>query len=277
MSLSRDGQIIATLPDSLSKTNKDGLKLWQRDGTLLKTFPGLSGVVSFSPNEKIIATANYDNGIVKLWKPDGTLIKTLDGHNEGSSSINFSPDGQMLATASYNGIVKLWKLDGTLVKNLNGGNKGVSSISFSSDGQMLATANYDGTVKLWQPNGTLFKTFIADNLAVNSISFSPDGRILATAGSNGTARLWTRNGSLLMEYDTSEQTVAQNEKVSDKNVVNNVSFSPDGQILAIAKNDGTVRLFDINLDGLTKLGCNWIQDYLTTHPDKQRELAICQN
>jgi WD40 repeat protein len=82
-----------------------------------------------------------------------------------------------------------------------------------------------------------------------------------------------------MEYDTSEQNVVQDKTSpykSSKNVVNSVSFSPDGQVLAVAKNDGTVKLFEIDLNRLTKLGCNWIQDYLTTHPDKQPELTICQ-
>ncbi|MEY2833181.1 MAG: hypothetical protein RLZZ574_2440 [Cyanobacteriota bacterium] len=278
VSLSPDGKIIATLPDSIDRTG-NGLKLWKRDGTLIKTFPGLSGVVSFSPDGQIIATADYYDGAIKLWQLNGTLLKTLNGHNEGVSSISFSPDGQIFATAGFDGTIKLWKPDGTLLKTLNGHNEGVSSISFSPDGQMLATASYDGTVKLWKPNGTLLKTFIADNLGVKSVSFSPNGQMLATAGEYGTARLWTRNGSLLMEYDTSEQNVVQDgtsRYKTTKNVVNSVSFSPDGQVLAVAENDGTVKLFEIDLNRLTKLGCNWIQDYLTAHPDKQQELTICQ-
>jgi WD40 repeat protein len=279
VSFSPDSQIIATLPALVDRTG-GGLKLWKQDGILLKTFPKLFGVVSFSPDGQIIATADYYQETVKLWQRDGTLFKTLKGHNEGVNSINFSPDGKIIAAASDDGTVKLWQRNGDLLKTLKGHSEGVSSMSFNPDGQIIATASNDGTVKLWQRNGNLLRTFIADNQGVDSVSFSPDGQMLATAGGNGTARLWTRNGGLLTEYDTSEQTVFtifRDKKIPVKNVVNSVNFSPDGQMLAMAKNDGTVQLFEINLDRLTRLGCNWIQDYLITHPDSQQELTICQN
>ena len=48
--------------------------------------------VSFSPHGEIIASASGDKTI-KLWRRDGKLIKTLIGHNEGVDAVSFSPDG----------------------------------------------------------------------------------------------------------------------------------------------------------------------------------------
>ena len=42
---------------------------------------------------------------------DGELLKTLEGHADTIRSINFSPDGKTLASASDDDTVKLWNLD----------------------------------------------------------------------------------------------------------------------------------------------------------------------
>ena len=44
----------------------------------------------------------------------------LQGHQDAIQSVSFSPDGQMLATASYDNTVKLWRRDGSLFKTLEG-------------------------------------------------------------------------------------------------------------------------------------------------------------
>jgi WD40 repeat protein len=70
-------------------------------------------------------------------------------------SVSFSPDGQILATASYDYTVKLWRSDGSLIATLQGHTQPVMSVSFSPDGQMIASGSQDGTVRLWDRNGKL--------------------------------------------------------------------------------------------------------------------------
>ncbi|MCX5963484.1 MAG: AAA-like domain-containing protein [Cyanobacteria bacterium] len=240
---------------------------------------------SFSPDGKIIATANGDN-TVKLWSREGALLKTLKGHTENVMSVAFSPDGQFLASASQDATVKLWRIDGTPVETLLGHSKTVRSVSFSKNSSLLASASEDGTVKLWQvSDGGLIKTIPSHDGQVWAVGFSPDGKTIASGGWDypawsGKIKFWNLDGTprifspvvsvktdffRSLEFSRDGQMIVcsgdtgkvQLIKVSDGAVLTTinahddwargVSISPDDQRVASVGNDGTVKLW--NVDG----------------------------
>jgi hypothetical protein len=80
---------------------------------------------------------------------DSDLL-TLQRHNNGITSVAFSPDGTRLASASDENTVKVWGAAAGLEKlTLKGHTSKVTSVAFSSDGSRLASASEDKTLKVW--------------------------------------------------------------------------------------------------------------------------------
>ncbi|WP_424100597.1 hypothetical protein [Moorena producens] len=230
VSFSPDGQLMAS--GSRDKT----IKLWRKDGTLLKTLRGhRAGIhsVSFSQDGQMLASGSEDK-TVKLWGKDGSLVMTLDGpdgHTETVHCVRFSPNRQMIASASEDKTVKLWSKDGVLLQTLTGHSDSVLGVSISANGQLIASASKDKTIKLWRSDGTLLKTWQAHTQPVVSVSFSPDGKTIASASTDNTVKLWDTDGTLI---DTLE---------GHRNWVLDVSFSSDGKRLATASADHTIKLW----------------------------------
>jgi len=164
---------VAFSPDgeALAAGNANGaLAIWKRDGTLLQAVDAHQGMVygvTFSPTGKTIASASLD-GIVKLWKfderstlqgtslpPKAVLLRTLKGHTQGVPQVSFSPDGEIIATASLDNMVKLWNSEGTAgtgpepLRTLTGHTGGVVAVAFSPDGTQLVSTSLDKTAILW--------------------------------------------------------------------------------------------------------------------------------
>ncbi|WP_029633541.1 nSTAND1 domain-containing NTPase [[Scytonema hofmanni] UTEX B 1581] len=228
---SPDGQTIASASDD------ETVKLWRRDGKLLRTLEGHEEAikdVSFSPDGKMIATGSFD-GKVKLWRTiDGGLIKTINAHDAEIYSVSWSADGQMIGSGSADKTVKIWRVsDGQFIRTLSGHNDDVNSISFSLDSQIIASGSADKTIKIWRvSDGTLLKTLTGHTAAVNSVAFSPEGKI-ASGSADKTIKIWRITDATL------PKTI---EAHSDQ--VTSVSFSPDGQTLASASKDKTINLWN---------------------------------
>ena len=173
-------------------------------------------------------------------QPDrGAIATPGDSVAAPYHSVVFSPDGKILATASYNGAVRLWSVSTQrqVGAPMTADSKPVIAVAFSPDGTMLATASQDDTARLWDvaTHRQIGMPMTADSDFVRDVAFSPDGKILATASNDGTARLW----------DVATHRQIGTPMTADSKPVTAVAFSPDGTMLATASADGTARLWDV--------------------------------
>jgi len=215
---------------------------------LILTLQGEGGEVSgvaYSPDGATIATGSED-GALRLWNAStGALLRKIEAHTSRIWGVVYSSYGENLATASADKTVKIWDADsGRLVHVLRGHTSTVWKVAYSPDGTTLASSSWDGTVRLWHP-------FFGDELAVlqgNSgwvygIEFSPDGWLLAASTSEAATNIWDVQEALELRQESLTLGARLNVLAMHTARVWDVAFSPNGQMLATASDDGTVILW----------------------------------
>ncbi|MFO0958442.1 MAG: protein kinase, partial [Isosphaeraceae bacterium] len=152
--------------------------------------------------------------LVLVGAGDGRILRHLRGSALSASTVAFSPDGTLLATAggadlgtkpperdafdeSWMGqdqdqtIALREAATGRVVGSLSRHERPVRALAWRPDGRLLASADAGGLVCLWVlPEGGPPRELIGHTDAVRRVEFARDGSRLLTYSDDGTIRLW---------------------------------------------------------------------------------------
>jgi WD40 repeat protein len=183
-----------------------------------------------------------------------SIVWTGTSHTASANAVAFSPNGQLLASASSDHTVKVWRAaDGALLRTLTGFYDSVTSVAFSHNGQTLVAGSIDRNLRVWNVADWSLVRSVGTTDFIFGVAFSPDDTELAAAGGY--------SGNWIHLFRTSDwEEIALLGYGQEEN--RSIAYSNDGQFLGWAMLYPGVRLQNVGngsyciLEGFDYYGMN---------------------
>jgi WD40 repeat protein len=266
VAFSPNGALVATGRDDDANT-----KLWDAGtGALVRTLNGRdnnANVIRFSPDGQYLATGTGGGGStlnLNLWRvSDGVrLVGRIPAFNNGTISLAFSSDGQLLAAAGF--AAENYKIyhvpDMTLVANVGnfdpdlGYNVRTNAVAFSPDGQLIALGDNRGVHLRRVSDGSLVRilnTNAPSVMKTNSVAFTPDGQYIA-AGVSVTDPTYSNCIDCAVKmFRVSDGSLVRIFENGNNMHFPKIAFAPGGTIIGASyshdhDNGGAVQFWNVN-------------------------------
>ncbi len=170
---------------------------------------------TFSPDGKLIATAEFINDTVNIWHIDGNqvikknTINVIDKKKYGRiEALQFSPDPQnlILAIADNDKDIRLcyppdWQNYNTIPT------KNVYDLAFAPDGKTIISGGQN-EIEIWSvENGKLIASIDGHSDWVKCVDVSADGNFIAAGGNDSVMRVWNITDYLPVKRNTIQDVV----------------------------------------------------------------------
>jgi hypothetical protein len=165
-----------------------------------------------------------------------SYVRELATHGDLVRWVGYSPDGKILASASFDGAIR-WSdaANGRTLKMIKAGSDKKSWAAFSADGATFVAGSNEPQIRIWNaPSAKLRHTLTGPHTAAWAGGMTADGRTLVSGGPEGTLAKWDAMRGL--EKNTYKTGAA----------IWCLSLSPKGDEVAAGADDGRVRIYSMN-------------------------------
>lgn len=196
--------------------------------------------MAYSFDGKRIVTTSKEN--LKIWDVNtGKVLCELYGHSKRVLTAAFSPNGDLIVSASEDGMIRVWNaLGGNTIKVYHfqaSDYPQITHVAFSFDGKRVVSVSYGGEVVVWDVvSGTKLFSWKHKSDVVIGATINPDEKRIAFT------TIYTHQGIYICDIESGEIICTLK---GHTNTVNSVMFSPDGKQLFSASDDKTIICWDV--------------------------------
>ncbi len=210
--------------------------------------------IAWSPDGESIATAGFD-GSARVYDAR-TGRQRFAILNSGSvHSLDWSPDATRLVSGNGDGTARVWLLtDGgareLITLSAQDTRNGITGVAFSPDGTRVLTGDAGITAaQVWDASitgGAELANLPAVALTNGAVDFTSDGRQLVASSAAGSVTVWdAQSFTRLRTLGGAPSGSSSTPPVASGADVFALDVSPDGRLVAVARWDGTVRVWDM--------------------------------
>jgi WD40 repeat protein len=209
IAFSPDSSLVSTAAGAFPyrKNGDDTVKLWSKEGHLLKVMRGHSDSVMFTGfynNGRMVATTSKD-GSIRLWDLRGNPVHTFEAAWDFIYCSTFHPGGKLFATGDNLNRIHVRKTNGSIIATYSH-SRYISDLQYSPDGSLLAAATGESNIVVRDKSGTVV-TVIDSDRTIQQFCFTEDGGKIVSLDYNNIIRVWSTDGRLLNSFPKFEAMV----------------------------------------------------------------------
>lgn len=195
-------------------------------------------------NDRVLASGG-DDFKLWVWSAENAQGRQAAVHTAKIADVAMAPDGQTIATASWDSTIGLtrieatdgpidtWQISDTI--HLSGHRSGVNAIAFAQGGQTLYSASVDGTIRSWsyQDPSAVSTVVVKHGFGVNRLVVSDaEGWLAYGAADGGTRMIDLETGEIIADFTLGRRPILS------------LAYDPQSKLLAVGDGQGFIMFVD---------------------------------